>query len=185
MLVMKDNYNKKIAPFDFDYTDSRVIPVNVNISMAVMDVLSISEVDLVYVLKFRFLMVWYDYRLKYHNLKQERSLNSLSREEIERLWIPFVVFSNTEHQEATKGGDETEVTITREGNYTESSLRVMEEINIFEGDENRITFQQVYSKEFKCVYQLQLYPFDTQVITLMCMAFIFRICNFACFSVFS
>ena len=61
----------------------------------------------------------------------------------------------------------------------------MEEINIFEGDENRITFQQVYSKEFKCVYQLQLYPFDTQVITLMCMAFIFRICNFACFSVFS
>ena len=163
MLVMKENYNKKIAPFDFDYLASRVIPVNVNISMAVMDVLSISEVDLVYVLKFRFLMVWYDYRLKYHNLKQERSLNSLSREEIERLWIPFVVFSNTENQEATKGGDETEVTITREGNFTESSHHVMEEINIFEGHNNIITFQQVYSKSFKCVYQLQLYPFDTQV----------------------
>ena len=163
MLVMKDNYNNKIAPFDFDYDASRVIPVNVNISMAVMDVLSISEVDLVYVLKFRFLMVWYDYRLKYHNLKQERSLNSLSREEIGRLWIPFVVFSNTEHQEATKGGDETEVTITREGSFTESPLHVMEEINIFEGVDNRITFQQVYSKAFKCVYELQLYPFDTQV----------------------
>ena len=62
MLVMKDNYNKKIAPFDFDYESRMVIPVNVNISMAVMDVLSISETDLVYVLKFRFLMVWYDYR---------------------------------------------------------------------------------------------------------------------------
>ena len=164
MLVMKDNYNKKIAPFDFDYAASRVIPVNVNISMAVMDVLSISEVDLVYVLKFRFLMVWYDYRLKYHNLKQERSLNSLSREEIERLWIPFVVFSNTQKQESTTGGLETEVTITREGNFTESSLSVMEEINIFEGEDNKITFQQVYDKELKCVYQLQLYPFDTQVI---------------------
>ena len=163
MLVMKDNYNKKIAPFDYDYVASKVIPVNVNISMAVMDVLSISEVDLVYVLKFRFLMVWYDYRLKYHNLKQERSLNSLSREEIERLWIPFVVFSNTQKQESTTGGLETEVTITREGNFTESPLNVMEEINIFEGDENRITFQQVYDKELKCVYQLQLYPFDTQV----------------------
>ena len=62
MLVMKDNYNKKIAPFDFDYESRKVIPVNVNISMTVMDVLSISETDLVYVLKFRFLMVWYDYR---------------------------------------------------------------------------------------------------------------------------
>lgn len=62
MLVMKDNYNKKIAPFDFDYESRKVLPVNVNISIAVMDVLSISETDLVYVLKFRFLMVWYDYR---------------------------------------------------------------------------------------------------------------------------
>ena len=62
MLVMRDNYNKKIAPFDFDYESRKVIPVNVNISMTVMDVLSISETDLVYVLKFRFLMVWYDYR---------------------------------------------------------------------------------------------------------------------------
>ena len=108
-------------------------------------------------------MVWYDYRLKYHNLKQERSLNSLSREEIERLWIPFLVFSNTQKQESTKGGDETEVTITREGNFTESSVHVIEEINIFEGVENKITFQQVFDKELKCVYKLQLYPFDTQV----------------------
>ena len=80
-----------------------------------------------------------------------------------QLWIPFVVFSNTENQESTKGDDETEVTITREGSFTESGVQVMEEINIFEGAENRITFQQVYSKTFKCVYQLQLYPFDTQV----------------------
>ena len=163
MLVIKDNYNKKIAPFDYDYAASVVIPVNVNVSIAIMDVLRISEVDLVYVLKFRFLMVWYDYRLKYHNLKQKRSLNSLSREEIERLWIPFVVFSNTQKQESTKGGDDTEVTITREGDFSESSVHVMEEINIFEGMDNRITFQQVYDKELKCVYQLQLYPFDTQV----------------------
>ena len=39
----------------------------------------------------------------------------------------------------------------------------VEEINIFEGKDNRITFEQVYTKTFKCTYQLQLYPFDTQV----------------------
>ena len=38
-----------------------------------------------------------------------------------------------------------------------------QEINIFEGRFNRITFEQVYTKTFKCEYQLQLYPFDTQV----------------------
>ena len=108
MLVMKENYNRKISPFDYDYETSQIIPVRVNVSIAVMDVLKISEVDLVYVLKFRILMVWYDYRLKYHNLKDKRSLNSLSRGEIENLWIPFIVFSNTENQESTQGDDETE-----------------------------------------------------------------------------
>ena len=101
-------------------------------------------------------------RLKYHNLKTERSNNLLSRSEIDNLWIPFVVFSNTENSEATKGDDDTEVTVTKEGNFTESSLEVMEEINIFEGSDNKITFQQVYAKEFKCVYLLHFYPFDTQ-----------------------
>ena len=160
---MKATYNSKIAPFAFDYVKSEVIPVNVNVSMAVIDVLSISEKDLVYVLKFRFLMVWYDYRLKYHNLKESRSLNSLGREDIDKLWIPFIVFSNTEKSESTKGNDETEVTISREGDFAESGVNVMEEINIFDGNQNRITFQQIYSKTFKCLYQLHLYPFDTQV----------------------
>ena len=43
------------------------------------------------------------------------------------------------------------------------SQLLYQEINIFEGQFNRITFEQVYTKTFKCTYQLQLYPFDTQV----------------------
>ena len=62
MLVIRDNYNKKIAPFGYNYVENFVIPVDVKISIAVMDILSIQEVNLVYVLKFRFLMEWYDYR---------------------------------------------------------------------------------------------------------------------------
>ena len=96
-----------------------------------------------------------NYRLKYHNLKKERSNNLLSRKEIENLWIPFVVFSNTENNEFTDGNDDTEVTITKEGNFTAADLDVLEEVNIFEGRENSITFQQVYSKTFKCEYELQ------------------------------
>ena len=48
-----------------------------------------------------------------------------------------------------------EVTITKEGNFTAADLDVLEEVNIFEGRENSITFQQVYSKTFKCEYELQ------------------------------
>ena len=118
----------------------------------------------------------YDFRIKYLNLKNTRSQNALSLEDVHRLWIPFLIFDNTEKNEATKvqsiffldphfaqGTEDTELTLTREGDYIGSTDDNVEEINIFEGQFNRITFEQVYTKTFKCTYQLQLYPFDTQV----------------------
>ena len=39
----------------------------------------------------------------------------------------------------------------------------MDEVEIFEGRENRITMVQTYSKKFHCTYLLQNFPFDTQV----------------------
>ena len=63
----------------------------------------------------------------------------------------------------SQGTEDTELTLTREGDYIVSTDDNVEEINIFEGQFNRITFEQVYTKTFKCTYQLQLYPFDTQV----------------------
>ena len=163
ILFMKDNYNKKIPPFLFDQIKQENIPVNINISMSVLDMLKIKEVDHVYTLKYRLGMVWYDYRLKYYNLKESRSQNALAFHEVEKLWIPFLVFDNTENNEATKGTGDTEITLTREGDYVRSKDDVVEEINIFDGSSNRITFEQVYTKTFKCVYKLHIYPFDRQV----------------------
>ena len=68
---------------------------------------------------------------------------------------------------STQGTEDTELTLTREGDYIGSTDDNVEEINIFEGQFNRITFEQVYTKTFKCTYQLQLYPFDTQVRTIL------------------
>ena len=35
---------------------------------------------------------------------------------------------------------------------------------MFQGEENTLTMNQTYSKEFQCLYLLHRYPFDTQVI---------------------
>ena len=78
-----------------------------------------------------------------------------------------MVFDNTEKNEATKGTEDTELTLTREGDFVGSEDDNVEEINIFEGGFNRITFEQVYTKTFKCTYQLQMYPFDTQVMMII------------------
>ena len=60
-------------------------------------------------------MEWFDYRISYNNLKAARSSNALTVEEVERLWIPLIVFENTESSEGSRATDDTEVTVAREG----------------------------------------------------------------------
>ena len=60
-------------------------------------------------------MEWFDYRISYNNLKAARSSNALTVEEVERLWIPLIVYENTEISEGSRATDDTEVTVAREG----------------------------------------------------------------------
>ena len=39
----------------------------------------------------------------------------------------------------------------------------MDEAEIFEGAENRLTMNQTYILDFHCNFDLKLYPFDNQV----------------------
>ena len=57
----------------------------------------------------------------------------------------------------------TTITVTREGDFTRSGIEEVDEAEIFEGAENRLTMNQTYTWEFQCKYKLQRYPFDTQV----------------------
>ena len=57
----------------------------------------------------------------------------------------------------------TIVTVTREGDFMRSGIEDVEEVEIFEGAENRLNMDQTYTWEFQCKYLLQRYPFDTQV----------------------
>ena len=103
----------------------------------------------------------------YHNLKSKASLNALTEEDIKTIWLPLIVYDNTDQKEVTRLGENwewvTRVTVTREGNFTRSPIEVLDEIEIFKGDENRLNMTQTYTWEFQCKYELQRYPFDTQV----------------------
>ena len=95
-------------------------------------------------------------------------LNALSFEEINRLWLPLLVYTNTDHQKTTRIVDDWEwstyVSVKREGNFTRSGYEMLDETEIFRGEENTLVMTQSYTHEFQCIYQLGRYPFDTQVL---------------------
>ena len=107
-------------------------------------------------------------RVKYQNLKNETSLNVLSDDEIKQLWLPLIVYDNTDQKESTRLGENwewvTRMTVDREGDFTRSPIEEVDEAEIFEGADNRLTMNQTYTWEFQCLYELQRYPFDNQVL---------------------
>ena len=63
-------------------------------------------------------MVWREKRATYHILKERSSLNALSDKDINTLWLPKVIYENTDQKELTRLGDnwewETRVVVRRE-----------------------------------------------------------------------
>ena len=94
-------------------------------------------------------------------------LNVLSKEDINRLWLPLVVYTNTYREETTRLGENWEwkskVSVRREGEYERSGFEMLDETELFRGEENSLVMVQSYTHAFQCVYQLEKYPFDTQV----------------------
>ena len=97
-------------------------------------------------------------------------MNALTTEDIAKLWLPKVIYENTDQKETTRLGDnwewETRVVVERQGNFTRSGLDVIDETDIFEGGENNLIMGQTYTHDFQCFYDFSMYPFDTQVCKL-------------------
>ena len=97
----------------------------VEISIVLMKIVTINEVEHNIEFQFSAELRWRENRAKFHNLKTDTSLNSLSDKEMEQLWLPLVIYDNTDQKESTrlsaKEADTqwvTTVTVTKEGNFT-------------------------------------------------------------------
>ena len=168
LILIKSNYNKNIPPI------SGISAIaNVSISINLMKVVEIEETDHSIHLQFEINMQWRENRVKYQNLKVKTSLNALTTNDIKMMWLPLIVYANTDQKETTRLGEygngewSTGVSVIREGDFTRSGVEEVDEAEIFEGDENTLMMTQTYTHEFQCKYMLQRYPFDTQVIVCL------------------
>ena len=161
LLVLNDGYNKRLPPRNIDGS------VDVIVTLDILRLVDIDENDYSIKIQFEITMIWKENRATYQNLKIKDSLNALEQSDFEQLWLPKVVYENTDQKETTRLGStwewETTVLVRREGNYTLSGLDVLDETEIFTGDNNSLIMSQRYTHAFYCAYMLSAYPFDTQV----------------------
>ena len=168
LLVLALGYNNKVPPITTVSTINKtIVPAQVNISVILIKIVKMEEVDHKITFQFSIILEWREPRAKYHNLKTKTSLNILTDSMMEQLWLPNVIYTNTDQVETVRLGQtsewDTTMTVTREGEFVRSPIQVTDEIEIFSGSTNRLTMRQTYTKTFQCQYQLSNYPFDTQV----------------------
>ena len=117
ILLLEDGYNKNIPPITG--VNNRV---NVNISITLMKVVEIEEVDHSIHLQFQISLQWKENRVKYQNLKKKTSLNALTDEDIKTVWLPRIVYDNTDQKEVTRLGENWEWETTVTVSYTHLKL---------------------------------------------------------------
>ena len=168
ILVLVRGYNKNVPPVPVD--DKSNGTVKVSVSLDILKLVDIDEEDYSIEIQFSINLKWVEDRATYQNLKERQSLNAFTQENIEKLWLPKVIYENTDQKESTRLGTqwewETSVEVERNTIGTQAGLETVDETELFEGKENRLVMFQTYTHDFQCIFDLKKYPFDTQTCSI-------------------
>ena len=155
--VLKRSYNKFSAPI-----------TNVTVDISLEDIVSIKDFDNEIDLKTSITLKWTESRATYRNLKENKAKNKLQEQDIEKLWIPKLIFQNSKEKHDTASDlSKSKLFISREGDKTWSSNEVTEDIAEFQGNENPLVMTHSSTLNFKCDFDFKLFPFDTQVMCIL------------------
>ena len=130
--------------------------VEVKVRIDLMEVLSLSVVDMKIKMKYNLLLEWLDPRIIFYNLKKNNNLNGLVQSELDQIWVPQIIFANTESNIVTTLDKKSIGKVVRNGTFKRSSLDEGENIYKFKGDQNPIIVSRVYETDWICKYDLRL-----------------------------
>ena len=95
----------------------------------------------------------------------------LGLEEIDQIWIPQLIFTNSLEQTFLFVDGSSSLTIQREGDpYFPPSDDLAENLYYY-GSENPLLYNDSYELTFHCQFELENYPFDNQQCSILVNSF--------------
>ena len=156
LMSFKEGYNRKYPPDRKSTT--------VYIMLAIQNVYAIHELESDYTVRVQVSLLWFDSRITFKNLKPGITENLLDKHDIEKIWLPEVVFANSNDKQRVKAGHGNDWTmaIGRTGTSKTNSLNDIDEDYLYSGAENKILLLTSTQVKLHCKFNLGMYPFDTQ-----------------------
>ena len=148
------SYNKK-----FPYIkEGKLLDVETDIT--ILSIKAVSQMDMSFTAEVAVELKWIDKRITYKNLKPKG--NFLGNDNLENLWLPNVIFANTEENASILKKGSLFVEVLKEGQSKVINHNEVQEGYIYSGGENRLHLVAKVQHDFLCSFKFQNYPFDSQ-----------------------
>ena len=133
------------------------------LTVQVEQITDVKDLSLLYVAKVKFTVKWFDVQVKYINLADNATRNFLDENEINKLWMPKIVLSNSQKVTPTVPDVSTVIYVEKrmEGEsriYAGQYRRAL----YYEGSANPLTLSKIDQTGFFCSFDYHWFPFDTQ-----------------------
>jgi hypothetical protein len=132
-------------------------------NITVFSINNFNEMFMTYKAKFSLNLRWLDWRVTFYNLKQSRqNFNYIGEDNLKTLWLPRIIFSNSENEKYLQFDALSSVIVQRIGPPTLSLTTEVNEDETFSGEMNPFVYNRTYEMTLECNFDLQNYPFDFQ-----------------------
>ncbi|XP_069995299.1 uncharacterized protein [Penaeus vannamei] len=162
VLQITDGYRPEIPPPSIDNATA----LNVLVRVYVVTLTSINTVNMEFTADFILQMRWYDARLFFENLKDETDLNALTQMEKKSIWVPTLSFKSARGNRRSLLDEETKVYVLKRGQPIPADMTFVHEIEVYNGRTAQLLLERKYHVLYGCTFELQMYPFDTQICTM-------------------
>ena len=151
----------------------------VSVSLDIYDVFDIKELEMKFRVYFKIVLLWYDSRILFRNLKPNQEDNHLSTNaynaynNIKKIWTPRLLFFKNAIGHITAGEQMSNnaladfsgtgyVSVIRKGKCQQNRIEEPDEDCVYPGSENPLRMENWVSVVLDCQFHLAMYPFDSQ-----------------------
>jgi len=156
-----EGYDSNIPDIDLDETGN-ILKKIIKVSTTIKEVGRIEEVKSRFSATFILELEWTDARFTWYDLNQDENLNIPSKELKKNIWFPKILITNSEDNTVVQNDADSKLCVRRNGSLRMSSEENLRESALFHGKENSIVYSRQFTEDFKCVFDLSFFPFDTQ-----------------------
>jgi hypothetical protein len=140
--------------------------LKLSIDIDLRKIVEINEKQGTFTVKLKFVRIWTDRKLKYHNLKKNVD-NKINLEDMKKIWKPWSIFANIKSTDSYTTGDTRDKMIVKTygNNFNCHDLNGIDDIDntyIFDGSKNALNYERDLTVEWMCDFDMKWYPFDTQ-----------------------